>query len=75
MDGATVHGIVVADIAAALLAAAVAGVAGSFNYDRPSGIWGAGVEETNAMVDSGGPRATPNTRATMFTTRRLAETS
>ncbi|AZO40925.1 sarcosine oxidase subunit alpha family protein [Mesorhizobium sp. M7D.F.Ca.US.005.01.1.1] len=63
-DGATVHGFAGDTIASALLAGDVAVVGRSFKYHRPRGIWGAGVEEPNALVDIGGPRATPNTRAT-----------
>ncbi|MBZ9854849.1 sarcosine oxidase subunit alpha family protein [Mesorhizobium sp. CA13] len=63
-DGAAVQGFAGDTIASALLAADVAVVGRSFKYHRPRGIWGAGVEEPNALVDIGGPRATPNTRAT-----------
>ncbi|PWJ90770.1 heterotetrameric sarcosine oxidase alpha subunit [Mesorhizobium loti] len=63
-DGATVHGFAGDTIASALLAGDVAVVGRSFKYHRPRGIWGAGVEEPNALIDIGGPRATPNTRAT-----------
>ncbi|MER9298918.1 2Fe-2S iron-sulfur cluster-binding protein [Mesorhizobium sp. M0621] len=63
-DGATVHGYAGDTIASALLAGDVAVVGRSFKYHRPRGIWGAGVEEPNALVDIGGLRAAPNTRAT-----------
>ncbi|MBZ9773707.1 sarcosine oxidase subunit alpha family protein [Mesorhizobium sp. CO1-1-8] len=63
-DGATVHGFAGDTIASALLAGDVAVVGRSFKYHRPRGIWGAGVEEPNALIDLGGPRVTPNTRAT-----------
>ncbi|MCA0024854.1 MULTISPECIES: sarcosine oxidase subunit alpha family protein [unclassified Mesorhizobium] len=63
-DGATVQGFTGDTIASALLAADVAVVGRSFKYHRPRGIWGAGVEEPNALVDISGPRATPNTRTT-----------
>ena len=64
-DGATVHGFAGDTIASALLAGDVAVVGRSFKYHRPRGIWGAGVEEPNALVDIGGSvPATPNTRAT-----------
>ncbi|MBB6410324.1 sarcosine oxidase subunit alpha family protein [Mesorhizobium sangaii] len=64
-DGAIVHGFAGDTIASALLAADVAVVGRSFKYHRPRGIWGAGVEEPNALVDIGGSvAATPNTRAT-----------
>ncbi|MCA0035148.1 sarcosine oxidase subunit alpha family protein [Mesorhizobium sp. B263B2A] len=61
-DGTTVQGFAGDTIASALLAGDVAVVGRSFKYHRPRGIWGAGVEEPNALVDVGG--ATPNTRAT-----------
>jgi sarcosine oxidase subunit alpha len=52
-------------IASALLANDVGVVASSFKYHRPRGIWGAGVEEPNALVDVSCPRGyTPNVRAT-----------
>ncbi|MEP9371941.1 sarcosine oxidase subunit alpha family protein [Mesorhizobium sp. KR1-2] len=64
-DGRTVQGFEGDTIASALLAADVAVVGRSFKYHRPRGIWGAGVEEPNALVDvAGSVRATPNTRAT-----------
>jgi len=64
-DGRTIQGFEGDTIASALLAADVAVVGRSFKYHRPRGIWGAGVEEPNALVDvGGGVRATPNTRAT-----------
>ncbi|RVA80725.1 sarcosine oxidase subunit alpha family protein [Mesorhizobium sp. M7A.F.Ca.CA.001.11.2.1] len=63
-DGTIVQGFAGDTIASALLAGDVAVVGRSFKYHRPRGIWGAGVEEPNALVDLGGTRATPNTRAT-----------
>ena len=52
-------------IAAALLAAGVRIVGRSFKYHRPRGIWGAGPEEPNALVDvTLDGRTTPNLRAT-----------
>ncbi|RWO74770.1 MAG: sarcosine oxidase subunit alpha family protein [Mesorhizobium sp.] len=63
-DGTIVQGFAGDTIASALLAGDVAVVGRSFKYHRPRGIWGAGVEEPNALVDIGGSRATPNTRAT-----------
>ncbi|WP_269932817.1 sarcosine oxidase subunit alpha family protein [Aminobacter sp. HY435] len=64
-DGRTVSGFAGDTIASALLANDVAVVARSFKYHRPRGIWGAGVEEPNALVDvSGSVAVTPNTRAT-----------
>ncbi|MCA0000411.1 MULTISPECIES: sarcosine oxidase subunit alpha family protein [unclassified Mesorhizobium] len=68
-DGATVQGFAGDTIASALLAADVAVVGRSFKYHRPRGIWGAGVEEPNALVDISGPQTTPNTRATTEPTR------
>ncbi|MBZ9743144.1 MULTISPECIES: sarcosine oxidase subunit alpha family protein [unclassified Mesorhizobium] len=61
-DGTSVDGFAGDTIASALLAGDVAVVGRSFKYHRPRGIWGAGVEEPNALVDIGG--ASPNTRAT-----------
>ncbi|TPM36118.1 sarcosine oxidase subunit alpha family protein [Mesorhizobium sp. B2-3-4] len=61
-DGATVDGFAGDTIASALLANDVAVVGRSFKYHRPRGIWGAGVEEPNALIDIDG--ASPNTRAT-----------
>ncbi len=64
-DGHTVTGFAGDTIASALLANDVAVVGRSFKYHRPRGIWGAGVEEPNALVDIGGATpTTPNTRAT-----------
>ncbi|QPC89351.1 sarcosine oxidase subunit alpha family protein [Mesorhizobium sp. INR15] len=64
-DGKTVHGFAGDTIASALLANDVAIVGRSFKYHRPRGIWGAGVEEPNALVDiRGSTAATPNSRAT-----------
>ncbi|TIS98223.1 MAG: sarcosine oxidase subunit alpha family protein, partial [Mesorhizobium sp.] len=63
-DGTSVDGFAGDTIASALLANDVAVVGRSFKYHRPRGIWGAGVEEPNALVDIGGPHARPNTRAT-----------
>ena len=64
-DGRTVEAFEGDTIASALLAGDVAVVGRSFKYHRPRGIWGAGVEEPNALVDVGGSqRAAPNTRAT-----------
>ncbi|KQU69757.1 (2Fe-2S)-binding protein [Aminobacter sp. DSM 101952] len=64
-DGRKLQGFEGDTIASALLASDVAVVGRSFKYHRPRGIWGAGVEEPNALVDVGGSVArTPNTRAT-----------
>jgi sarcosine oxidase subunit alpha len=52
-------------VASALLAAGVRVVGRSFKYHRPRGVWGAGAEEPNALVDvSLDGRTTPNLRAT-----------
>ncbi|MBN9217871.1 MAG: sarcosine oxidase subunit alpha family protein [Mesorhizobium sp.] len=73
-DGATVEGFAGDTIASALLANDVAIVGRSFKYHRPRGIWGAGVEEPNALVDISGERTTPNTRATTEPAREGLET-
>ncbi|MCC7275865.1 MAG: sarcosine oxidase subunit alpha family protein [Alphaproteobacteria bacterium] len=52
-------------LASALLAAGVRLVGRSFKYHRPRGIYSAGPEEPNALVEIGtGARRTPNTRMT-----------
>jgi sarcosine oxidase subunit alpha len=52
-------------LASALLANGVRLVARSFKYHRPRGIFGAGVEEPNALVQLGeGARSLPNSKAT-----------
>ena len=52
-------------LASALLANGVHLVARSFKYHRPRGIFGAGSEEPNALVQLGsGARSEPNVRAT-----------
>ena len=52
-------------IASALLANGVGIVGRSFKYHRPRGIWGAWIEEPNAIVDvTRGGVTTPNLRAT-----------
>jgi sarcosine oxidase subunit alpha len=64
-DGRAIEGFVGDTIASALLASGQRIVGRSFKYHRPRGIWGAGVEEPNALVDidMAGVRA-PNARAT-----------
>ncbi len=53
-------------LASALLASGVRLVGRSFKYHRPRGIFSAGAEEPNALVEIGtGARRTPNTRATV----------
>ena len=52
-------------VASALLAHGVKVVGRSFKYHRPRGVYAAGVEEPNALVQlRRGPRAEPNTLAT-----------
>jgi sarcosine oxidase subunit alpha len=64
-DGQKIHGFVGDTIASALLANNVRVVGRSFKYHRPRGIWGAGVDEPNAIVDvKGGLNPAPNVRAT-----------
>jgi sarcosine oxidase subunit alpha len=64
-DGRTVEGFAGDTIASALLAGNQKIVARSFKYHRPRGIWGAGVEEPNALVDIETTRGhIPNARAT-----------
>ncbi|MFC3205370.1 sarcosine oxidase subunit alpha family protein [Aquamicrobium soli] len=64
-DGRVVQGFAGDTIASALLASGQRVVARSFKYHRPRGLWGAGVEEPNALVDiSRDGRHTPNARAT-----------
>ncbi|HEU0223165.1 MAG TPA: 2Fe-2S iron-sulfur cluster-binding protein, partial [Paracoccaceae bacterium] len=53
-------------LASALLANGVRLVGRSFKYHRPRGIFSAGPEEPNALMEIGtGARRTPNTRATV----------
>jgi sarcosine oxidase subunit alpha len=64
-DGTRYSGFEGDTLASALLANGVHFVARSFKYHRPRGIFSAGSEEPNALVQVGdGPRALPNTRAT-----------
>ena len=54
-------------VASALLANGIHLVARSFKYHRPRGIYGAGAEEPNALLQIGsGARALPNQRATQI---------
>jgi len=65
-NGVTVPAFEGDTIASALLAANIMVVGRSFKYHRPRGIWGAGVEEPNALVDIKiGNRNFPVSRATM----------
>src|SRR5204863_7804026 len=64
-DGARYEGYEGDALASALLANGVHLVARSFKYHRPRGIYSAGAEEPNALVQLGsGARSDPNTRAT-----------
>ncbi len=70
-DGRPVDGFHGDTIASALLAAGVAIVGRSLKYHRPRGVWGAGVEEPNAIVEvAGGARAAINVRATIEPARQ-----
>lgn len=65
-DGRLLTGVKGDTLASALIANNVHLVGRSFKYHRPRGIFSAGAEEPNALVTIGeGPRATPNTRASM----------
>ena len=68
-DGKTVEAVEGDTIASALLASGVSIVARSFKYHRPRGVWGAGVEEPNAIVDVSGPVSLTNARATTVLAR------
>lgn len=61
-DGRVIEGFAGDTVASALLAGGVRVFGRSFKYHRPRGLWGAGVEEPNALVDIAG--GMPNTRAT-----------
>jgi sarcosine oxidase subunit alpha len=64
-DGVRYEGYAGDTLASALLANGVHLVGRSFKYHRPRGIFSAGVEEPNALVQLGeGARTEPNTRAT-----------
>jgi sarcosine oxidase subunit alpha len=65
-DGRSLTGFAGDSLASALLANGVRLVGRSFKYHRPRGIYSAGPEEPNALVRlRRGPRAEPNSRATM----------
>ncbi|TPN82598.1 sarcosine oxidase subunit alpha family protein [Mesorhizobium sp. CU2] len=69
-DGRRVEGFAGDTIASALLASGQPIVGRSFKYHRPRGIWGAGVEEPNALVDVEGPAGrVPNARASTVPAR------
>ena len=64
-DGRALSGFAGDTLASALLANGVSIVGRSFKYHRPRGLLGAGVEEPNAIVQTGeGGFADPNLRAT-----------
>lgn len=64
-DGRAYSGFAGDTLASALLANGVRIVGRSFKYHRPRGIYGAGVEEPNALVDvTLGERTRPNLQAT-----------
>ncbi|MFQ5467629.1 MAG: 2Fe-2S iron-sulfur cluster-binding protein, partial [Kiloniellaceae bacterium] len=64
-DGAPLGGYAGDTLASALLANGVQLVSRSFKYHRPRGIFSAGAEEPNALVQLGeGARTEPNMRAT-----------
>jgi sarcosine oxidase, subunit alpha len=64
-DGQALEGYAGDSLASALLANDVKLVARSFKYHRPRGIYSAGAEEPNALVQLGeGGRSEPNLRAT-----------
>jgi sarcosine oxidase subunit alpha len=65
-DGARLKGHPGDTLASALIANGVKLVGRSFKYHRPRGIFGAGPEEPNALMEIGtGARRDPNTRATV----------
>jgi len=65
-DGRVYYGHAGDTLASALLANDVRLVGRSFKYHRPRGIFAAGSEEPNALVElRGGARREPNTRATV----------
>ena len=65
-DGRRYQGYLGDSLASALLANGVHFVARSFKYHRPRGIFAAGSEEPNALVQlARGARSEPNVRATV----------
>ncbi|HVJ40287.1 MAG TPA: 2Fe-2S iron-sulfur cluster-binding protein [Dongiaceae bacterium] len=65
-DGAAYSGFAGDTLASALLANGVRVVGRSFKYHRPRGIFSAGAEEPNAILDlRHGPHHDPNARATL----------
>jgi methylglutamate dehydrogenase subunit C len=66
-DGRSYRGHPGDTLASALLANGVRLMGRSFKYHRPRGVWGAGSEEPNALVElRTGARQEPNTRATVI---------
>ena len=63
-DGKSVDAFEGDTISSALLANGIGIVGRSFKYHRPRGIWGAGVEEPNGIVDVAQPFVMCNCRAT-----------
>ena len=64
-DGKTYTGVQGDTLASALLANGVMMVGRGFKYHRPRGIFSAGAEEPNALINMGqGSRFEPNQRAT-----------
>jgi sarcosine oxidase subunit alpha len=64
-DGRSMNGLAGDTLASALIANGVRLVGRSFKYHRPRGIFSAGPEEPNALVElRGGARREPNTKAT-----------
>jgi len=64
-DGVAYDGLAGDTLASALLANGIHLVARSFKYHRPRGIFGLGLEEPNALVETGiGAAVEPNARAT-----------
>ncbi|MGM0562570.1 MAG: sarcosine oxidase subunit alpha family protein [Pseudomonadota bacterium] len=64
-DGRSLRGRAGDTVASALLANGVRILGRSFKYHRPRGLWGAGAEEPNAIVDiTYAGQRTPNSRAT-----------
>jgi len=65
-DGRALSGFAGDTLASALLANGIRVIGRSFKYHRPRGLYGAGVEEPNAIVDlAWGDRHDPNARATL----------
>ncbi|MDT9600223.1 sarcosine oxidase subunit alpha family protein [Sphingosinicella rhizophila] len=66
-EGRTLTGFAGDTLASALLANGVRLAGRSFKYHRPRGLVGAGVEESNVLVQLGeGARSTPNVQATQI---------